>query len=339
MALESNGLSTLPLNHTSYEGHSTYGQVWLPAHRMLFHSFHHCAADKKLKSSRSENQTSEAGKCGGFSNSLTPFMTKAQLAGRCDVNGGKGMCSSSQLLDNANDTYEAPSALSPTTKQSLHHNALWAVEEQYESLEGVWNQKSCDKKNGEKETEMGSYLASNDVLLKRDENYEEPVALEKNLNDFHYGNDKEWTMSDPVYEESKPSQLSGLSAAERQSCGKSCNEYENNEADHQESNTSYINARLPPDNNAASASSTLPNVYVNDGNIYDNDDDKHGNDKTAQYVNAKPRSSLSAASGSETMENANIYANEEGAAMSAQGLGMNSNKALAPEETYDHISS
>ena len=110
------------------------------------YSFHHCAADKKLKSSRSENQTSEAGKCGGFSNSPTPFMTKAQLAGRSDVNGGKGMCSSSQLLDNVNDTYEELSALSPTTKRSPHNNALWAVEEQYESLEGVSNQNSCDKK-------------------------------------------------------------------------------------------------------------------------------------------------------------------------------------------------
>ena len=216
---------------------------------MLFDSFHHCAADKKLKSSRSENQTSEAGKCGGVSNSPRPFLTKAQPAGRCDVNGGKGKCSSSQLLDNANDTYEAPSALSPTTKRSPPNNALWAVEEQYESLDGVWNEKSCDKNNGENETEMGSYLASNDVLLKRDENYEQPVALEKNLNDFLYGNDKEWTMSDPVYEESKPSQLSGPSAAECQSRSKSCNDYENSEADHQESNTSYINSRLPLDNN------------------------------------------------------------------------------------------
>ena len=306
---------------------------------MLFHSFHHCAADKKLKSSGFENQTSEAGKCGGISNSPTPFMTKAKLAGRSDVNGGNGMCSSSQLLDNANDTYEAPSALSPTTKRSPHNNTLWAVEEQYESLDGVWNEKSCNKKNGEHETEMGSYLASNDVLMKTDENYEDPVALEKNLKDILYGNDKEWTNSDPVYEESKPSHLSGLSAAECQSRGKSCNDYENSEADHEESSTSYINARLPLDNNAASASSTLPNLYVNDGNIYDNDDIKHGNDKTAQYVNAKPRCSLSAGSCGETMEDANIYDNDKGTPMSAQGLGMNSNKPLAPEETYHYISS
>ena len=186
---------------------------------------------------------------------------------------------------------------------------------------------------------MGSYLASNDVLLKRDENYEEPVALDKKLNDSLYGNDKEWTMSDPVYEESKPSKLSGLSAAECQNRGKSCNDYENSEADHQDSNTSYINARLQPDNNAASATSTLSSVYVNDDNIYANDDNKHGNDKTAQYANPKRRCSLSAASCGETMEDANVYAKDEGTAMSAQGLGMNSNKPLAPEETYHYMSS
>ena len=318
---------------------------------MLLHPFHHFAADKKLKLSRYENQTSEGGKSCGYANSPMPLTTKAQLAGRGADNGDKGMCSSSQLPDNANDIYEALSALSPGTKRSPHDKALWTDEEQYESLDGVWNQKTCDKENGKKETEMGSYLASNEVWSKRDENYEEAVALEKDLNDYLIGNDKEWTMSDPVYEETNPSRLSGLSAAECQSRGKSCSDYINSEADHQESKKSYVNARSPLDNkknmytheenvcvNDKSASSTFPNVYVNNENVYNNDHE-HGNDKTSQYVNAKPSCSSSAVFCGETMEDANIYDNEKGTTMSAQDQGMSSNKPVAPEETYNCISS
>ena len=319
---------------------------------MRFHSFHYFAADKKLKLSKSENQTSEAGKSGGCANSPTPLTTKAQLAGCGDDNGGKGMCTSPQLLDNANDIYEAPSAISPTTKRSPHNNALWTDEEQYESLDHVRNQKTCDKENGKNETEMGGYMASNDVLSKRDEDYDEAAAFDKNDNDYLPGNDKEWTMSDPVYEETNPSPLSGLPAAECQSRGKSCSDNMYSEADHQDSKKPYVNARVPLDNKKntciheknvcgdnKSAPGTFPNVYVNDDIIYDNDEKRHGNDKTAPYVNAKPRCSSSAVSCGDTMEDEIIYDNEDSTRMSAQGRGMNSNKPLAPEETYDYISS
>ena len=173
-----------------------------------------------------------------------------------------------------------------------------ADEDQYETADSVFAKKKCDEENCEKEDEKDTYMAPNDVQLKREEHYMEVVALGESHKSNLYGNDDESSTSGHLYEESKPaSRWSGLSDAESQRRGN--NEYENTMANEQQNANPYVNNEVNIEDKT--------NVYINEDNVYDNDENAYINDHKSQKGNITDRLSAT----SVTLSAAYTYANDE----------------------------
>ena len=177
--------------------------------------FYHFATEKSINSLKAPNQTLETGQIGYVN---TPHLTgNAQCTGQIDGNGKNGKETSLHLLDDQNgeDQYEALESLSVGTERGVFNtscervsaapvDAVLAEEDQYETLDAVFAQKACHESNDGKGAKMFGDKKANERVLKRDENFEEEVALDENLEDKLFGNDDKGTSSALVYEEAIP---------------------------------------------------------------------------------------------------------------------------------------
>ena len=243
------------------------------------------STDKRVKSQKAPNQTSETGKTGGDGNSSTSLKANTKFFAHFSGNKSKGGVSSLGLMDSlaSRDKCEIPASWCETTEQCTFSKTgssavtvehFLADEVQYETADNLFAQKTCDKKR--------SNAAGNNAVQQNDGENEAVSALGEDPGQNFYGNDYECTSSTHVYEESKPaSHWSGMSKAESQRRGK--NKYENSKVKQQQKTNPHVNNKV--------AREGKTNSYVNEDNVYDNDDNRSDDDCETQGANAKGRPS------------------------------------------------
>ena len=347
---------------------------------MQAHLLYHFATEKSINSLKAPNQTLETGQI-GYVNTPTHLTGNAQCTGQVDGNGKNGKEISLHLLDDQNgeDQYEALESLSVGTERGVFNtscacvnaapvDAVLAEEDQYETLDAVFAQKACHESNDGKGAKMFEDKKANERVLKRDENFEEEVALDENLEDKLFGNDDTDTSSALVYEETKPDSYGiGLSQAESQGGRK--NQHENREVNQRQTTNPYINnvvgveervnecvyeesvyindkithgngcetqqADAPDCLHSDLATASAITAYANDENAYIIDESPYGNEKDVPGADAKLQTSSATASHDQTKGRVSVHDNDEGVYLSAKDQDVVEHAST--ESTYDYI--